>query len=494
MAQRKLYLFGIGGTGSRIIKSLTFLLAAGVQVKGYTIVPIIIDPDRSNHDLERTIQILNEYQKVHKTAKRPTSGFFATPITTLRDIQAEQQDNSQNPIPDGFQFDIDGTRDDTLRDFVQFNDLTPNSQKMMQLLFGDQLLSTKLGKGFYGNPNIGSIVLNQFKDSSYFKAFASQFTAEDRIFVVSSIFGGTGAAGFPLLVKTIRQADKANLPNSEYLKNASVGALTMLPYFGVEPDGTSRIEKGTFISKTKAALSYYGKGINQQITSLYYLGDLNMTDYPNQEGGSSQRNNAHFLELVGALSILDFLHDDELQTRRTTYKEYAIRENTSDIHFPHLADETMQDIFRPLTQYTYCCKYWKEHLSNAVEQQAWSKGKGGNANVPLDHSFFNGDFFKNNLMRFNAHYLDWLQEMGRQNRSFAPFDLNVGSNFLHNMVRGIEQRKTGNFLSKKVEWDYSLFDDALNTAEKSMSETEPAKKCMDLFFQASKDIFQRKFA
>ena len=37
----KLYVFGIGGTGSRVIRSLTMLLAAGVECND-TIVPIII--------------------------------------------------------------------------------------------------------------------------------------------------------------------------------------------------------------------------------------------------------------------------------------------------------------------------------------------------------------------------------------------------------------------------------------------------------------------
>ena len=40
----KIYIFGIGGTGSRVIKSLTMLLASGVQMDSDAIVPIIIDP------------------------------------------------------------------------------------------------------------------------------------------------------------------------------------------------------------------------------------------------------------------------------------------------------------------------------------------------------------------------------------------------------------------------------------------------------------------
>ena len=45
----KLFIFGIGGTGSRVIKSLTMLLSAGLKAENdFEIVPIIIDPHKDN--------------------------------------------------------------------------------------------------------------------------------------------------------------------------------------------------------------------------------------------------------------------------------------------------------------------------------------------------------------------------------------------------------------------------------------------------------------
>ena len=41
----KLYVFAIGGTGSRVLRSLTMLAAAGVDIQANEIVPVIIDPD-----------------------------------------------------------------------------------------------------------------------------------------------------------------------------------------------------------------------------------------------------------------------------------------------------------------------------------------------------------------------------------------------------------------------------------------------------------------
>lgn len=60
----KLYVFGIGGTGSRVLRSLTMLLASGVECKADTIVPIIIDPDDSGADKTRTIDLMNQYMAI----------------------------------------------------------------------------------------------------------------------------------------------------------------------------------------------------------------------------------------------------------------------------------------------------------------------------------------------------------------------------------------------------------------------------------------------
>ena len=57
----KLFVFGIGGTGSRVIRSLVMLMAAGVKIQNCDkIVPIIIDPDTQNGDMNRTVELLKK--------------------------------------------------------------------------------------------------------------------------------------------------------------------------------------------------------------------------------------------------------------------------------------------------------------------------------------------------------------------------------------------------------------------------------------------------
>ncbi|MDR0811078.1 MAG: hypothetical protein LBN23_02210, partial [Paludibacter sp.] len=184
----KLYIFGIGGTGSRVLKSLTMLLAAGVDCGVDTIVPIIIDRDMSNKDLSRTKLLIEDYIKVNEIAE--TNGknkFFKTKIELLSgELCLQLKDNTQK-----------------FNEFIGKSSMSKENQALVEMLFAEETLNMDMTAGFQGNPNIGSVVLNQFDDSDIFKAFANDFKDGDKIFIVSSIFGGTGASGFPLLRKVL---------------------------------------------------------------------------------------------------------------------------------------------------------------------------------------------------------------------------------------------------------------------------------------------------
>ena len=150
------------------------------------------------------------------------------------------------------------------KDYIGFNQLEridKSNKALADILFSGKsinkggeevdLLETEMDIGFVGNPNIGSVVLNQFKDSDEFREFASNFNANDRIFIISSIFGGTGAAGFPTILKNIRDAmNNPNIDSKGFLQNAKIGAITVLPYFNIKKEDDSPIQKSDFIAKT----------------------------------------------------------------------------------------------------------------------------------------------------------------------------------------------------------------------------------------------------
>lgn len=493
MAQSKLFLFGIGGTGSRVVKSLAFLLGAGVKVNASKIIPIIIDPDRANGDMNRTMEILRYYQRIRSAAYNSKSSFFDAEIVTLKDL-VPPETTGEALVPPGFRFELNGVQNDHFRDFIDFNNLDAVNKALAGLLFSEDNLDADMEVGFKGNPNIGSVVLNQVKNSDYFRHFASNFKAEDRIFIISSIFGGTGAAGFPLVLKNIRNAGE-DVPNFAFLRQAKIGAITILPYFGVAPDEKSKIDKATFISKSKAALSYYSRNVsgNDSLNALYYIGDRDTKDYENREGAAEQKNDAHFVEVAAALSVIDFMNMDDtlLQTERgrainPIYKEFGIKEDVKEIHFGHLGSFSQSAIMKPLAKYQLMCLYLRDRLDETIEKHPWSNA----GKIKIDKNFTTKPFYSDALNNYNRHFQQWLQELDRNEVKFSPLLLNVNEKNVYHLVKHTEPVKTWNPMAKK---NYELFIDQLNDAEKDVGDLPVEQKFLSLFSTATENLVQKKF-
>ena len=323
----KVYVFGIGGTGSRVLRSLTILLASGVDCGNDTIVPIIIDPDTSGGDLTRTVSLMQTYTDIRKQLAFDGANqneFFKTEM---------------NQVVQNFQLPLDN-KVQTLKfeDYMGVSSMGSNNQSLMSMLFSDKNLKSDMNVGFKGNPNIGSVVLNQFSQSQEFLDFANNFQQGDRIFIISSIFGGTGASGFPLLLKTLRGNN--TIPNFALINNAVIGAITVLPYFNLKQNPNSAIDSTTFISKTKSALAYYDKNIsgNNSIDALYYVADDINNAYDNCEGGMNQTNDAHLVELISALAIVDFVNNVGNRMTPTIHKEFGIKDLPDGINDVILSD------------------------------------------------------------------------------------------------------------------------------------------------------------
>lgn len=473
----KLYVFGIGGTGSRVLRSLTMLLASGVECKSDTIVPIIIDPDDSSADKTRTIDLMNQYMAIRSKLEfnvNNTNRFFKTELIPV--------DGMTN-----FIFPLQNTRNCRFKDFIASSQLDKESMALVNMLFSEKNLNSDMKVGFKGNPNIGSVVLNQFSGSQHYKNFANGFEQGDRIFIISSIFGGTGASGFPLLLKTIR-TDKSSQAWS-IISKSKIGAVTVLPYFNVTEDDNSGVDSATFISKTKSALSYYEKNIseNGSIDALYYLGDNVKALYDNNDGGSKQKNEAHFIELAAALAILNFAAtpDDKLADMPLHY-EYGL-ETTKDpkaqVTFQDFGKETRDLLCGPLTQFILMNKYLENSGEAQRKYQPWA------IDNKLDKNFFNGDFFTE-VTKLHDDYHVWLSEMSSNERSFKPFN-EERTNPLFDIVNGKAPSKYYPHLFTR---NYALVDSILNKRWPKWNKAATREqKFMELFFRATEDLVKHKY-
>jgi len=498
----KLYVFGIGGTGSRVLRSLTMLLAAGLDCGIDTIVPIIIDRDMSNNDLSRTKLLIEDYIIVNKIADtKGKNRFFKTKITFLNnELCLQLKDNTQD-----------------FNSFIGRSTMSEENKALVDMLFSKETLALDMTQGFQGNPNIGSIVLNQFDDNDVFKAFANDFKAGDKIFIISSIFGGTGASGFPLLRKIIqtpnvKDSNGVALSNWGLINKAHIGAISVLPYFNVgSPVDGSLVNSDTFIDKTRAALSYY-KTEDKKLDALYYIADNQSTTYDHHKGGDAQKNNAHFVELSAAMAILDFISPDKTSINfhrdanndieRTTYKEMGINATSSSLTFENLSDETNALLINPLSRFLLFAKYMGYTIvsENKNGKEELVVKKVDNNDIfekekkyqPYARKFFTGDFRKSNsiqkLESIQIRFVEWLLEMENQNRKFTPFNLKTSNatDFISGKLNVIKS-------DSMVYKNWARVDNELNRLYSAIDNSlENESRFIELFYSVFEQIINFK--
>lgn len=484
----KIYVFGIGGTGARVIRSLTMLLASGVKLGENidTVIPVIIDQDRSNGDLTRTIALLKTNKSLHdqlKFGRNSKSEFFKTNIDDLNT---------------SFRMQVADVADKDFQSYIKYLNLDTRNKALVSLLFSKKNLEARMDVGFKGNPNMGSVVLNNFSTEADndLGSILESFQSGDKIFIISSIFGGTGAAGFPLLLKTLRQAQSSQLPSAALVANAPIGAITVLPYFGVQHDEDSEINMDSFMSKAKAALSYYRDNLNTDV--LYYISDKLSKNYDNHEGDSAQRNNAHFVEMVAALSIIDFCKNNVQHDGSKSFKEFGFNEDKPVVSIRTLADSTRALVGKPLISMFIFEKFYKEHLKNTWEN-AWAKDfsyADDDNEGKMDSTVMSHDFFVK-LTKFLKDFdNEWLREMANNSRAFKPFNLETSGENIFNSIDGYEPKKTGfwgKLTSKNLD-GYEAIDNAIADISNDLHKKLPMYDYfMDVHWQAINKVLKSKF-
>lgn len=470
----KLYVFAIGGTGSRVLRSLTMLAATGVDIQATEIVPVIIDPDASNADLTRTVTLMNRYSTIRRGIDfhdQNETSFFRTEI---------------NEVVQNYSLHIQDTEDRRFDQFIEYSSLSMENKAMMSMLFSEKNLAAQMQVGFKGNPNIGSVVLNQIVTSPQFNEFATSFAEGDKIFIVSSIFGGTGASGFPLLLKTLRDPD-ATFPNHSIINSAQIGAVTILPYFKLHPSDESEIDSSTFISKARSALAYYETNVvgNKSINALYYLADDGNT-YDNNDGGCQQQNPAHLIEFVAATAAINFMNTD--YTDKHLNLEFGIRDinNTDAVTFGTFYPQTEHMLRKPMTQLTLmsnCFKY--EPSSNFVV----SDNLVANETICANEKFYTTQYF-NELKSFLRTYEEWLNELSRNTRKLNLFNVDCNDKPFE-LLTDLKPHQGGFLgLGKK---DYEAFYDALNKAAQKVRGDRASSLFMEVFSRATRKMAEDKF-
>lgn len=400
----KVFVFCIGGTGLRVMKSITMLLAAGMDAMGFTVVPVIIDPHLDLEEKRNLNTLIGEYKNVYNNiilsdGKRlnPITGFFGTEIMDITELNGQQNDTSKSAFRGSF------------GQFINSGNLKSDDVNMclVQTMFSQSNLDNDLSVGFKGSPNVGTVVLgDMIKGADWFQAFCSHCENGDRVFIISSIFGGTGASGYPLLEKTIRNS--TSLPK---IRDVMMGAVSVLPYFALEDPSTtdSDIDSTNFITKTKSALAYYENNVLSDY--LYYVGEQSMKRiYPNDE--KKQEDTAHFVELVAATALFDFLSKTDKPDKPQALSR-AIKDDVDSLSVSTLGD-AYNDIVKAVADMSLLARI--VYFLPDEKQFPLSKNRGFDNKFYADKSF-------GSLCGFLEKYSQWYQELAENKRGFAPITI-----------------------------------------------------------------------
>lgn len=414
----KVFVFCIGGTGIRVMKSVLMLAASGMKTEGYDIVPVIIDPHVDLKENTVLTTAIGDYIKIYGYATggraqqlHAPKGFFNTRVLRMEDL-----DNQQNSVSANM------AEKRSFGEYLNIGNLANGDMNnyLIQTLFSSKNLTNSLSVGFKGNPNVGTVVLNEMIDGAdWYEAFLRHCEKGDRIFIISSIFGGTGASGYPLLEKKIK--DDIAHPQ---VRGAVMGAVTVLPYYSLEDPATSRsdIDSANFYTKTKAALSYYEKNVKSDY--LYYVGEQTLKAcYANNE--KEQKDQANFIELVAASALFDFLGRPKPDKPQAMTR--ALRENADVLDISTLG-----------TGYNGMVK----NIADMMLLDLLVGILPGEKHFPLEVTHgFGKDFYQDQpfvaLKDFLLHFHGWYEELSENRRGFAPFNRIVKGGKLPGFIKGM---------------------------------------------------------
>lgn len=310
------YLIGIGGTGARCLESFIHLNGAGLLKDSQPVKMFFVDADVSCGNLARTQNAAELYDKAAALNYGGT-GIMANDLKTAQ---------TWTPVPESGA-DLDSVFNIKLLENNTAEDI--QSQAMLyKALFTPQERTTPLDKGFRGHPAIGSAVMSTSiagEEDKVWEELRQELTLDNdpRIFLFASVFGGTGAAGFPTIARMISTL----LPkNNEKEIPVHIGGALVLPYFSFpaapsEEHLEMQAKSDEFMLNTRSALEYYDKSdlLKTIFDSIYLIGDSDLHQVDTFSlGSNTQKNDANFIEIYAALAAFDFFNKKEFPEERET--------------------------------------------------------------------------------------------------------------------------------------------------------------------------------
>lgn len=310
-----------GGSSTRVLEATLHLCAAGLGPE--TLRVMVIDPDKGNGNITRVKSLLEKYVECEQAFRGKLGvelNLFGTKLDLLDAEAGEKGLKIWTPVQPN----------DSLKDLLNYDVLgsTATPRDVVHLLFTEEELNEELGQGFRGHPAIGAAalsLLSMHAKNPPWQRLISGIKNEigqpsgSRVFIVGSVFGGTGASAIHPVARFLRSIPETN---ADCLK---IGVGALVPYFQFvpkppspdDPQPTGEPETPRLAAKaewfalaTRAAVEFYHHLLENNdwpFDAFYWVGDSGLMKVKNYEsGGPAQKNEAHFVEMLVALAALEF--------------------------------------------------------------------------------------------------------------------------------------------------------------------------------------------
>ena len=341
----KCFVIAVGGTGMRCLESFTHMCAMGM-FDSKEIDILTLDTDQLNGNKEKVENLVRLYNRVKSYSNEEgdanSDTFFSAKLNLYR-FWTNYTDADRNNFKNISQKHVDPEGHNKL---------------LADLFLDDNVQSFDLGHGYRAQTHLGSYLMyhgiveaaknlesgknKKAEEQEFGKFFDKIAQAGDdaRIFVLGSIFGGTGASSIPVIPKALDDAIRIRSNNATSLsKKSKFGATLLTKYFSFNiPDkaqknkpGESVIADSSFFTlNSQAALQFYHKDPTVQRTykKMYHIGwPIAPLDFSKDKdesdtitGGATQKNDCHITELLSACAAWDFFNSDKgLDVEKASY-------------------------------------------------------------------------------------------------------------------------------------------------------------------------------
>lgn len=346
------FVLGIGGTGMRCIESLIHLCAMGM-FDDTEIHLLALDTDKNNGNFSRLKELKDAYlntkglDQANRVSLKNT--FFSANIKYYEFSPNYEQKSSFKLM-----FNYGNT---------QYNNREETD--LADLVLSENVEEFNLRHGYRAQTHLGSMMMYHSiieaassPVSSDLKSFLSQLVkasqnGNPRVFILGSVFGGTGASSIPIIPQAISKAAEI-LSNgaANVLRSAYFGSTLLTAYFSFRAPSADELTNQRVIAtsdkfalNSQVAMMFYDDDATVKSTyqKFYMMGTSGMDWDPMQRegdnitetitGGSLQKNDSHYIELLAACAALDFYNTDESKLAQnksliqTDYQYRAINDN-----------------------------------------------------------------------------------------------------------------------------------------------------------------------